>query len=87
MMYRPDRGWGFANKSGEPTSPKEAVAGLEELRHRLAVGEAWLETEDRWSQSGRLRPKLVSAESIAPGVKENVPTEAPRADDRDDAQR
>jgi hypothetical protein len=87
MMYRPDRGWGFSQKPGEPTSPKEAVAELEELRHRVAVVEARLEVEDRLSQSGRVRPKLVSTEFIAPGVKENVPTEAPRADNRDDAQR
>ena len=25
MMYRPDRGWGFVHKPGEPASPKEAV--------------------------------------------------------------
>ena len=87
MMYRPDRGWGFAHKPGEPASPEEAVAELEELRHRLAVVEARLEVEDRLSQSGRVRPKLVSAEFIAPGVEENVPTGAPRADSRDDAQR
>jgi hypothetical protein len=43
MMYPPDRGWGFAHKPGEPTSPKEAVAELEELRHRLAEVEARLE--------------------------------------------
>jgi Protein of unknown function (DUF3302) len=40
MMYRPDRGWGFAHKPGEPTSPKEAVAELEELRHSGGRGEA-----------------------------------------------
>jgi len=34
MMYRPDRGWGFAHKPGEPTSPKEAVAELETLQDR-----------------------------------------------------
>ena len=90
MMYRPDRGWGFAHKPGEPTSPKEAVAELEELRHRLAEVEARLEIEDRSTQSGqgRGRPRLVSPESIAPDIKENVPAaEAPRAESRDDAQR
>ena len=89
MMYRPDRGWGFAHKPGEPTSPKEAVAELGELRHRLAQIEARLEVEDRSIQSGqgRVRPKLVSPEFTAPVVKENLPTEAPRADNRDDTQR
>jgi hypothetical protein len=47
MMYQPDRGWGFAHEPGEPASPKEAVAELEELRHRMAEIEARLETADR----------------------------------------
>ena len=89
MMYQPDRGWGFAHKPGEPSTPKEAVAELEELRHRLAEVEARLETQDRSSQSGRkrVRPRVVSPESSAADVKENVPAEAPRADNRDDPQR
>jgi hypothetical protein len=89
MMYRPDRGWGFAHKPGEPTTPQEAVTELEDLRHRLAEVEARLEIEDPSTQSGqrRVRPRLVSPEFIAPDVKENVPTEAPPAHDRDDAQR
>ena len=58
MMYRPDRGWGFAHKPGEPTSPKEAVGELEELRHRLAEVEARLEIEDRKGHfgEGQLQP-------------------------------
>jgi hypothetical protein len=59
MMYKPDRGWGFAAKPGEPTSPKEAVAELEELRHRLAEVEARLKIEDRSIQPGQ--------ERVAPG--------------------
>ena len=42
MAYKPDRGWGFSHKPGEPQSPKEAVAELEELRRRLAEIEAKL---------------------------------------------
>jgi hypothetical protein len=89
MMYQPERGWGFHHKSGEPTSPKEAVAELEELRHRLRDVETRLEIEDRSIQSGqgRVRPKLVSSDSIAPDVKKNVSTEVPRSDNRDDEQR
>ena len=89
MAYQPERGWGFAHKPGEPSSPREAVAELEELRHRLAEVEARLEIEDRSTESGqgRVRPRLVSPEFIATDVKENAPTEAPRADNRDDAQR
>jgi hypothetical protein len=84
MMYRPERGWGFSHKPGEPTSSKEAVAELEELRHRLTQVEARLEIEVRSIQSGqgRVRPRLISPEFSAPGVKENVPTEAPRDDKR-----
>jgi hypothetical protein len=52
MMYRPDRGWGFAHKPGEPTSPKEAVAELEELRRRLAEVEARLEIDDQKAHFG-----------------------------------
>ena len=47
MMYQPDRGWGFAHKPGEPASPKEALAELEELGHRMAEIEAKLEVRDR----------------------------------------
>src|ERR1700761_5603029 len=50
MMYRPDRGWGFGQKPGEPASPKEAVAELEELRRRMAEVEAKLESDDRAAQ-------------------------------------
>src|SRR4029077_3772035 len=50
MAYRPERGWGFSDKPGVPSSPKEAVADLEELRHRMAEIEAKLEIEDRAAQ-------------------------------------
>ena len=46
MAYKPDRGWGFSHKPGEPQSPKEAVAELEMLKRRLAEVEAKLETRD-----------------------------------------
>ena len=74
MMYQPDRGWGFAHKPGEPASPKEAVAELEELRHRLAEVEARLEFEDRKADlEGQLRPGSGSLGSLISAVKkENV---------------
>jgi hypothetical protein len=89
MMYQPERGWGFDHKAGKPTSPKEAVDELEELRHRLAEVEAKLETEGRSSQPGqkRVRRRVVSPELSAADARENVPAEAPRADKRDDPQR
>ena len=74
MMYRPDRGWGFAHKPGEPTSPKEAVAELEQLRHRVAEIEAKLDIEDRVAQliKGRLRPAIGSPGSLASAAEESV---------------
>jgi hypothetical protein len=49
MSYQPERGWGFSHKpgerqkTGEPTSPTEAVAELEALKRRLSEIEAKLE--------------------------------------------
>jgi Protein of unknown function (DUF3302) len=76
MMYRPDRGWGFAHKPGEPATPAEAVAELEELRHRLAEVEARLEIEDRKAHfgEGQLQPGSGSPGSAISAVeRENVP--------------
>ena len=53
MAYRPDRGWGFSHKPEEPTSPQEATAELEELRHRLAEIEAKLGIEKPSTHSGK----------------------------------
>src|SRR6476469_2557081 len=50
MMDQPDRGWGFAHHPGEAALPKEAVAELEELGHRMAEIEAKFEIEDRAAQ-------------------------------------
>src|SRR3974390_2429086 len=47
MTYQPERGWGFGHKPGEPTSPAEAAAELEELKHRLAEIEARLATQEQ----------------------------------------
>jgi uncharacterized protein DUF3302 len=75
MMYRPDRGWGFAHKSGEPTSPKEAVAELEDLRHRMADIEARLEIGDRAAQlsKGQRRAPIDSPGSLVAAAEESVP--------------
>src|SRR5689334_23501613 len=76
MMYRPDRGWGFSHMPGEPTSPKEAVAELEELRRRVAEVEARLEIEDRKAHfdEGQLQPGSGSPGSVMSAVeRENVP--------------
>ena len=67
MMYRPDRGWGFAHKPGEPATPEQAVTELEELKHRLAEVEARVDQSER----GRGRPRLVSPE-IAPDTTTNI---------------
>src|SRR3974390_718814 len=47
MIFRPDRGWGFSHKPGEPSTPAEALTELEELKHRLAEVEAKLAVKDR----------------------------------------
>jgi len=75
MMYRPDRGWGFSHKPGEPATPQEAVTELEDLRHRLAEVEAKLR-EDRSSQpESRVRAKSDLAERAEALVeKANVST-------------
>jgi len=89
MAYKPERGWGFGQKTGEPASPP-AFAELDELKQRLAEVEAKLGIEAQSNQSaqGRVRPRLVSPEFIAPEVKENTAVAEPSdVDDRDDALR
>lgn len=85
MMYRPDRGWGFAHKPGEPASPKEAVAELEDLRRRIAEIEAKLEIEDLATQLSKgQRPSVVgSPGSLFPAAEESGPaTEVAGAESR-----
>ena len=87
MMYQPDRGWGFAHKPGEPTSPKEAVAELEELKHRMAEIEAKLEMEDRAAQlrKGQRQPAIDSRGSLASAAEASVPAaEVAAAESRGD---
>jgi hypothetical protein len=74
MAYKPDRGWGFASKPGEPASPAEALAELEDLKHRLAEVEARLGTMDR---SVRLEGQAHSGSDLpdvadSSGEKENI---------------
>jgi hypothetical protein len=63
MMYRPDRGWGFAHKAGEPATPQEAVVELEELKHRLAEVESKLWKDQSIQSESQVRAKsdLVSS--------------------------
>ncbi|WP_458195265.1 DUF3302 domain-containing protein [Bradyrhizobium sp. UFLA05-153] len=84
MMYQPERGWGFGHKPGEPTSPKEAVAELEELKHRLAAIEAKVGIEDRavHVQEGRVDSEPPQ-EAVSAVDKVKVPaTEAASAESR-----
>lgn len=89
MMYRPDRGWGFGYKPGEPASPKEAVAELEELRHRMAEIEAKLEIEGRAVQlsKGQRRPESDSQGSSVSAAEESVPATEIAAAESQGAQR
>jgi hypothetical protein len=36
MAYRPERGWGFDHKPGEPGSPAERMDALDDLKRRVA---------------------------------------------------
>ncbi|MBR0817175.1 DUF3302 domain-containing protein [Bradyrhizobium liaoningense] len=63
MMYRPDRGWGFGQKPGEPASPQEAVAELEALRRRMTEIEAKLENRDPAAQSNKEQPRPAVGQS------------------------
>jgi hypothetical protein len=81
MAYKPDRGWGFDRKPGEPISQAEALGEFEGLKRRVAEIEAKFEAEDRSGQ-GRARPRLVSSEPIASSIEKSAPsTEPAPADD------
>ena len=85
MMYRPDRGWGFSEKPGEPASPKEAVAELEQLRRRVVEIETRLEIGDRAAQlgGGQHTPASDSPGSLISAAEESVPaTEVAAAESR-----
>jgi hypothetical protein len=75
MMYRPDRGWGFGEKPGEPASPKAAIAELEDLRRRMAEIEARLEIKDRAAQPGKGQRELAidAPGSFVTAAKESAP--------------
>jgi Protein of unknown function (DUF3302) len=76
MAYKPERGWGFGHKSGEPAAPAEAVVELEALKYRLAEVEDRLGIENRSTRFGEseVRPELHLPElTISAVEKENVP--------------
>jgi hypothetical protein len=81
MAYKPDRGWGFSHKPGEPNSPAEAVAELEDLRRRLALIESRLGSSDLSIAPGQGgRPAAtIEAQSIA--VAKAVTSEVKATDD------
>jgi hypothetical protein len=75
MAYKPDRGWGFGQKPGEPSSPAEAMAEFVELKHRLTEIETKLGIEKRTTLvEGQARPGLALPEPAVSLVeKESVP--------------
>ena len=74
MAYRPERGWGFSQKPGEPSTPAEAVSELEALKRRLALIEDKVGIENRSIQT---RPGSDVREPAISGVeKENAPARA-----------
>jgi len=76
MAYKPDRGWGFSQRPGEPSSSTEAVADLERLKHRLATIETKL--DDRLAAfsegGGRLAraPEPSAASSAAASIEKQT---------------
>jgi hypothetical protein len=74
MAYKPDRGWGFGQKPGEPSTPAETVSELEALKRRLALIEDKVGIENRSIQP---RPGSDVREPAISGVeKENAPARA-----------
>src|ERR1700746_1253589 len=69
MAYRPERGWGFSHRPGEPTSPQEATAELEALKRRLSENEARLEPKLRHKLESKLEPELEANLEPKPGAK------------------
>jgi len=75
MAYKPERGWGFAQKPDEPPTPPKAMAELEELRRRVVEIEAKLGLEERTIESGPGRSRSASdaPQLIASTIDENAP--------------
>jgi hypothetical protein len=74
MAYKPERGWGFGQKPGEPTSPVEAVAELDVIKRRLALIEDKVGIENRLLQP---RPGSDLREPAISGAgKETAPARA-----------
>jgi hypothetical protein len=79
MAYRPERGWGFSQKPGEPSTPAEAVSELEALKRRLAQIENKLGIESRSIPFGEGEPRPASvsaAEKENPPARTTAPAEA-----------
>jgi hypothetical protein len=61
MAYKPDRGWGFSHKPGEPSSPAEAVAELDDLKQRLEAVESKLGLREGGARPARVPESTASA--------------------------
>ena len=60
---------GFAYKPGEPSSPVEAVAELDDLKRRLAAIESKLRVGEEGAEPGQVPKSIVSAfEKKAPSA-------------------
>jgi hypothetical protein len=50
MMYRPDRGWGFADKPDERATPTEGLDELQDLKRRLTEIEGQVRAKPELAQ-------------------------------------
>jgi hypothetical protein len=66
MAYKPERGWGFGDKPGEPSTPAERAAALDELKRRVAEIEARL-GDVRSIHPAAEKPTAAAAETLAAG--------------------
>jgi Protein of unknown function (DUF3302) len=80
MAYRPERGWGFGQKPGEPSSPAAAIAELETIKRRLALIENKVGIEHPLTQprsgSDLREPAISGTETENAPARANAPVNA-----------
>src|SRR6516165_2159116 len=62
MMYRPDRGWGFSHKPGEPSTPSSGKIDQFTPKGECTPNQTWPSLENHWSRR-RLPPRQRSRQA------------------------